>query len=77
MKVKIYEEIKENATVFNWYMRQEFNLLVQCAYDCVKIEDLQKRIQELHLKSDRESAKQDKIGDKRYREMIKDKCHYV
>ena len=77
MKVKIYEEIKENATVFNWYMRQEFNLLVQCAYDCVKNEDLQKRIQELHLKSDRESAKQDKIGDKRYREMIKDKCHYV
>lgn len=81
MKAKIYEEIKENATVFNWYMRQEFNLLVQCASTNVKTKDLQKRIQDLRLKSDdpvvRKSENKNKIGEKGYRKMIKDKCHYV
>lgn len=81
IKTKVYEEIKNNANVFNWYMRQEFNLVVVCTAKKVKDEQLRKRINSLRIKSSdpavRKAGKKGKIGAGKYREKIKDKCNYV
>tara|TARA_Y100000588_G_scaffold395263_1_gene522016 strand:+ start:7422 stop:9425 length:2004 start_codon:yes stop_codon:yes gene_type:complete len=78
---KIRSELQENANVFNWYMKQEFNLLVDVAKKQSKDSELKSRLSGLLFKSSdsviRTQGLQNKIGSSEYRKLIKEKCKYV
>lgn len=78
---KIRSELQENANVFNWYMKQEFNLLVDVAKKQSKDSELKSRLSGLRFKSSdsviRTQGLQNKIGSSEYRKLIKEKCKYV
>lgn len=78
---KIRSELQENANVFNWYMKQEFNLLVDVAKKQSKDSKLKSRLSGLRFKSSDSviptQGLQNKIGSSEYRKLIKEKCKYV
>lgn len=78
---KIRSELQENANVFNWYMKQEFNLLVDVAKKQSKDSELKSRLSGLRFKSSdsviRTQGLQNKIGRSEYRKLIKERCKYV
>ncbi|PMG01912.1 hypothetical protein BCV02_13020 [Vibrio breoganii] len=80
MKSKITRALSDNANVFNWYMKQEFNLLVAQTAGLAKDAALTVRIEGLMLKMDKSIIKgkslQSQIGNSKYRQLIKGKCDY-
>lgn len=78
---KIRGELQENANVFNWYMKQEFNLLVDVAKKQSTDSELKARLSGLRFKSSdsviRTQGLQNNIGSSEYRKLIKEKCNYV
>lgn len=81
MSEKIRHELIENANVFNWYMKQEFNLLIETVAKKASNGQLKVRLRELRFKSSdsviRSKGLQSRIGDSEYRKVIKEKCGYV
>ncbi|CAM4451194.1 hypothetical protein [Vibrio agarivorans] len=81
MGAKIRKELAENANVFNWYMKQEFNLLVDHVKKQATDPQLKERLSELRFKSSdsviRSQGLQKRIGSGEYRKLIKGKCDYV
>ncbi|GHA58311.1 hypothetical protein ACFFLZ_17220 [Photobacterium aphoticum] len=81
MGLKIRHELTENANVFNWYMKQEFNLLVDQVKKNANDPDLKARLSDLRFKSKdsviRAKELQNSIGSGQYRSLIKGKCNYV
>ncbi|KAA8677696.1 hypothetical protein [Vibrio gigantis] len=78
---KIRSELQGNASVFNWYMKQEFNLLIDVAKKQSSDSELKTRLSGLRFKSSdsvvRAQGLQSKIGSSEYRKLIKEKCKYV
>ncbi|WP_261858273.1 phospholipase D-like domain-containing protein [Photobacterium sanguinicancri] len=81
MRSKIGDEMAKSANVFNWYMKQEFNLLVDLVKNEAEGDALKLRLKELRIESNDSEARstglQQCIGSREYRKLIKGKCGYV
>jgi len=78
LKEKIEDEISSGVSVLNWYMVQEYNLLVNRALNKIvdNNDDLVRRISNLLISI--EPTKGQKIlGKKKYRNLIQSECGYV